>query len=270
MPDRDKFYSRFVLDYLEAEHLSANDSLVKVLKTGVKKIYRKDLKKEHPLTQEQLYEFSKKHPEILKQYKDTLPAQVKPISDLDIEWRQQEQRSIEIVNLAQQLSAIKPGRAGADAYHSLMLGVLSAIFYPQLTRPVKEQPADDGRKRIDIKFDNSSDSGFFSHLVNRQKIFAPYISVECKNYSEDPENPEFDQLKGRFSRKRGNFGLLLCRTIDKPELLLKRCKDVVNNTDAVIIVLEDADVLELSKMHSAQYQKGIDEYMTNKLTQVLF
>jgi hypothetical protein len=270
LPDRDKFYSRFVLDYLESEHLSANDSLVKVLKTGVKKIYRKDLKEKHPFTPEQIYEFSQKHPEILKHYKSTLPAQVKPISDLDIEWRQQDQRSLEITDLESQLGAIKPGRDGANAYHNLIQGVLSSIFYPQLTRPVKEQPADDGRKRIDIKFDNSADTGFFSHLVNRQKIFAPYISVECKNYSQDPENPEFDQLKGRFSRKRGNFGLLLCRTIDNPDLLLRRCKDVVNNSDGIIIVLEDLDVLALSKMRSAQYQKGIDEFMADKLSQILF
>jgi hypothetical protein len=151
-----------------------------------------------------------------------------------------------------------------------MLGVLSAIFYPQLTRPVKEQPADEGRKRIDIKFDNSAESGFFAHIVNRQKIFAPYISVECKNYSEDPENPEFEQLKGRFSRKRGNFGLLLCRTIDNPDLLLKRCKDVVNNTDGVIIVLEDTDIVALSSFRAAGNQRGIDDYMSTKLSSVLF
>ena len=269
VPSRDSFYSRFILDYLEAELISANDSLVTVLKNGKKVVFRKELREKFPFSPAMVYEFSKQHPEIFKKYKETLPSKAKPIRDIDIEWMQREQRNVEIEDVGQKLSALKPGRDDADTYHSLMLGVLSAVFYPQLTRPVKEQPVDDGRKRIDIKFDNSAESGFFSHLVNRQNIFAPYIFVECKNYSEDPENPEFDQLKGRFSRKRGNFGILLCRSIDNPDLLLQRCKDVVNNSDAIIIVLEDADVIALSNMRSSQNQQGIDDYMADKLSAVL-
>lgn len=269
IPDRDKFYSRFVLDYLEGELLSANDSLVKVLKNGKKKIFRKDLKAKYAFTPEQIFDFSRRHPEVLKKYKESLPEKAKPISNLDIEWRQQEQRSVDPTPLAEHLGTIQPGSHDANKYHDAILGILQAIFYPLLSRPVKEQKIDEGRKRIDINFSNSSERGFFSHLVNRHDFFAPYIVVECKNYKEDPENPEFDQLRGRFSRKRGNVGLLICRTIDKPELMVKRCRDVTSSSEGLIIVLDDHDIKELLKARSVSGDNGVSDYMQSKLDEIL-
>jgi hypothetical protein len=75
----------------------------------------------------------------------------------------------------------------------------------------------EGRKRIDILFNNSSEKGFFSRLVQLHKFLCPYVSVECKNYAEDPQNPELDQLQGRFSRKRGMVGFLVCRSVPEIE-----------------------------------------------------
>ena len=269
VPDSDQFYSRFVLDYLEAELIDANDSLVTVLKNGKKKVLRSDLKERFQYTREDLYKFSRQHPEILKRYKETLPNKARPISDLDIEWQQPFPRDLDVGDLIPRLDNIPPGKANADRYHSEIVGLLSAIFYPSLANPRKEQPVDDGRKRIDITYDNAADSGFFSQIVNQHRIFAPYILVECKNYAEDPENPELDQLQGRFSRKRGRFGLLICRSVDKPELMIKRCKDVVNNSDGVIIVLEDNDIKEMLSLRKIKGDDGVSDYMREKLRQIL-
>ena len=84
--------------------------------------------------------------------------------------------------------------------------MLQAIFYPSLLHPKKEAEIDEGRKRIDILFDNAAENGFFSRLVNAHRIFAPYVVVECKNYSEDPENPELDQLKGDSAESAATSG----------------------------------------------------------------
>jgi len=269
VPNHDHFYSRFVLDYLEAELINANDSLVTVLRNGKKKVYKSDLRERYSLSREELYQFSKQHPEILKKYKATLPDKSKPISDRDIEWVQKYPRDSEVPSLGSQLDEIRPGAADAGKYHSEILGILSAVFYPSLAHPKKEQPVDDGRKRIDINFDNLADSGFFSHIVNQHRILAPYVAVECKNYSEDPENPELDQLRGRFSRKRGNFGLLVCRAIDNHDLMLKRCKDVVNNSEGVIIVLEDVDIKEMVSLKKSKGDGGVSDFMQSKLNEIL-
>jgi hypothetical protein len=166
-----------------------------------------DLKNKYKLSKDFLFEFTEKHPEVLKAYNKTLPPKAKPIDAQNNETRQQVPRQAVPEN-ATSLGDIPAGRENADRYHEVILGALTYIFYPWLTHPVKEQRVDEGRQRIDILFSNSAEDGFFSQLVQIHKVHCPYIHIECKNYSEDPGNPELDQLIGRFSNKRGKFGVL--------------------------------------------------------------
>jgi hypothetical protein len=268
IPDHEEFYNKFVLDFLAAEHLNANDSLVTLLKKGTSRVYRKDLKNKYKLSKEFLYEFTIEHPKVLQTYKESMRDKGTPIKDGDIEERQRVPRPT-VLSDKNVLNNIPAGQQAANDYHDFILGALTEIFYPWLTHPIKEQPIDNGRKRIDILYNNSSESGFFSRLVQMHKIHCPYVSVECKNYSEDPANPELDQLQGRFSRKRGRFGILVCRKIDDPEKLLKRLQDVVNNTEGVIVVLDDSDIANLLEFKSKDQTEEIDAYLELKLKPVL-
>lgn len=191
------------------------------------------------------------------------------VNDTNIEDRQQTPREAEIGDAAKKLEDIPAGREHADSYHETILGLLTEIFYPWLTHPVKEQPVDDGRKRIDIMFSNSADDGFFSRIVQAHRILCPYVVVECKNYAEDPNNPELDQLIGRFSRKRGRFGILVCRQISDEPKLLKRPQDVVNNTEGVIICLQDSDVTKLFDLKRSGKTQELNDYLHEKLKAVL-
>ena len=205
---------------------------------------------------------------MLADYKKSLRSKGEPLTASAIEEHQQPPRSVvDTGGLA--LDQIPAGSADASTYHNFILGVLTEIFYPWLTHPVKEQEVNEGRKRIDIVFSNAATDGFFSRLVNMHKIHCPYINIECKNYSEDPANPELDQLMGRFSRKRGKFGILVCRKIDKRELLLKRLQDVVNDTDGAIIVLDDADIATLTHLKRAAEDEKINEYLEACLKPIL-
>jgi hypothetical protein len=271
VPDAKEFYDHYVLRFLEAEHLHARDSLVYTLKNGNSKVYVSDLRAKYPSSKEFLFDFSEKNPAILKDYKDTLPEKAaESIADESIEGRQLSWRRIDHAVSAPELRAIPSGPADASKYHNFMIGALTEIFHPQLTRPVKEQQADEGRKRIDIFFHNSASKGFFSRLVNSHKYHAPYISIECKNYSSDPHNPEFDQLLGRLNRKRGFVGILACRTIADKGLVLKRCRDVVNNDrERLILVLDDNDICTMLDFLAANERKKIDEYLEDKLKEVL-
>ena len=194
------------------------------------KVYKKDLKNKYKISKEFLFDFTANHPEVLQAYKNTLPREATPINDSDIENQQRIPRDTTSID-GTELSNIPPGRETANVYHEFILGVLTEIFYPWLTHPVKEQVVDQGTKRIDIQFRNSATDGFFSRMVHIYQIYCPYVSVECKNYAEDPENPELDQLIGRLSRKRGKFGVLICRKIENRTQMLKRLQSVVNNHD---------------------------------------
>ena len=203
VPDGIEYYTHYILPFLQAEHVSAKSSLVTLLANGERRVFKKDLKAEskYGFSKEFLLEFSEKNPRVFKSYKDLLPKKVeKPETDFIIESRQRDPRQLISTDDVDDLEKIPSGREHAAKYHNFIKGVLTEIFAPSLTRPKKEQDIDEGRKRIDISFHNSATDGFFSKLVNHHKYVVPYVPIECKNYTDDIANPEFDQMLGRLSR----------------------------------------------------------------------
>lgn len=271
VPDNEEFYTHHVLPFLQAEHLRAGSSLVYLLKNGEPRVSKKELRAKYKPTKDFLFSFSEKNPQILKTYKKGLPDKVnETITDESIEGRQAVGREIDRQLTATALKAIKTGQADADSYHNFIVGALTEVFHPTLTRATKEQPVDDGRKRIDIFFSNSATSGFFSRLVHVHKYLAPYIQVECKNYSSELTNKEFDQLNGRLNRKRGYVGFLVCRKIIDRALTLKRCRDFVNNDDKrIIIVLDDNDIVAMLGFAEARQRAKIDELLEDRVKEIL-
>ena len=132
-----------------------------------------------------------------------------------------------------------------------MIGVFELFLYPNLINPTKEEEINDGRKRIDISFTNVSEKGFFVYIQDKVNIPCPLVFIECKNYSKDVANPELDQLAGRFSTRRGRFGILSCRNIDNEKLFLKRCIDTFKDDNKLIILITDTDIIRcLEKVKS--------------------
>ena len=269
--DHEEYYTHHVLPFLQAEHMHAGTSLVSLLKNGESTVFKKDLRAKYRPTKDFLFSFSEQNPQVLGNYKKQLPDKVnEAISNESIEGRQLVGREINPQLTAVALKAIPAGLGGATNYHNFIVGALTEIFHPSLTRVTKEQPVDDGRKRIDIFFHNSATSGIFARLMNFHKYFAPYIQVECKNYSSDLTNKEFDQLNGRLNRKRGYVGILVCRQIDDRALSLKRCQDFVNNDDKrLIIVLDDQDIIAMLSFVARHEPKKIDELMEDRVKEIL-
>lgn len=244
-----KYHQHFVLNYLQDEHLKLNSSLVRRdhRKDGSIRVYvtKKDIKEtESPGTKEYLIRFTEKHPSVFKKFKEEMKGQNESLtdsefSDIDIE-------SI-IDHLMKELNEISPGREDASRYHDLIIGILELLFYPDVISPVKEQRIHEGRKRIDIVFDNAAESGIFHDLHEIHRLPCQYIFMECKNYSGDPNNPELDQLAGRFSPNRGKAGFLICRTIENMDLFLSRCIDTYRDDRGLIIPIVDSDLIKAMK-----------------------
>ena len=83
----------------------------------------------------------------------------------------------------------------------------------------------------------SIDLGMISHVDS--------LWWSVKNYSRDIANPELDQLSGRFSPRRGQFGIAACRSIENMELFLSRCADTWNDSRGLIIPIVDDDLVHL-------------------------
>lgn len=257
------YYDHHVLNFLQQEYLQAGDSLCRTLKSWkLKEPTKKDLRKKHEFSKEFIWEFSKDHPQIFKDYKTKQKYLLRS-----------GQRGKEIVtnttwyNLKwkiAELKGIKKGNAYASHYHKFMFGALEFIFSWRVTNPRKEEPIHTWRKRIDIVFTNiETPWSFFADLAKVKRVPSAYIMVECKNYSSDPQNTELDQMSWRFSVNRGMFWIITCRDFINKELFYLRCRDTSLDKRWYIIVLDDSDVIHLLTLKAEDKISEIYNFLDN-------
>nr|WP_309661761.1 hypothetical protein [Sphingomonas sp.] len=235
-----EFYNDHMIPYLQQEYLHAGQALVHVLKSGGRRVYKKEVKERHPRYKPDLARFAQEHPDVLEQYKRLAGAKgVLDPDDLEPNFDEQDYAR----QVADELRGIGGGNAQASEYHRYCIGTLTFLFFPELIAPVKEREIDDGRKRIDISYTNAARDGFFDTALRSAQTRAIQVPVECKNYSQDIANPELDQLTGRFSHVRGFLGLLCCRSFSDKERFIARCKDAAVHRGHFVIALDDDDLL---------------------------
>lgn len=240
-----KYYNHFVTNFIRDEQLRTNGSLVTVITTKKgpkKKVFKKDIKAKHPLTKDFLADFSGRHPGEYNKFRQTLdrfgPVGIRTLVEAH---GGQFNETAFSQSLITALGKIPTGRRHATAYHHLIMGIITYLFYPDLITPTLEHDIDEGRKRIDIAYANSADDGFFKDRKDDPFTQAREVMFECKNYADDIANPEIDQMNGRFDPRRGLFGIIACRTVEDVGRTFKRCRDVFQSQRGLIFVLCDDD-----------------------------
>ena len=162
---------------------------------------------------------------------------------------------------------LAPGTPTADTYHRNIDALLTALFWPALTMPRREYQIHEGRKRIDITYANVAQTGFFGWLGQHHP--ASNVFVECKNYAQDIGNPELDQLSGRFSPSRGQFGLILCRGFDDKARFIARCRDTAQDDRGFIVVLDDDDLRQLVEARKAGDPQAQFEFLRERFSELV-
>jgi len=231
-----EYYSRYVLDFLKEEELKRGSGLVNVLKNGSRVVYKKDIKETNPFSKDFLARITTDNPQILDSYKkfySELPDADGAPKNSEIDKGFSEPALARA--LIERLPSIPPGNDNATVYHRFMIGVLEFLFYPNLIYPIAEQKLHDGRKRIDIMYTNAAKGGFFERVIKSKQFSAHVIPVECKNYSKDVKNPEFDQISSRFGNARGWLGFMCYRKSSDDHLVLKRCADIASDGRGFVI-----------------------------------
>lgn len=264
-----EYRQHFVLNYLQNEHLRLQTALMRTRKDKSKYVTKKSvIDSEETMDKDYLAKFTKQHPEIFKNFKEQTSTKLQPIdgyvtNPLDI-------TSI-CKYLSDKLSTLSPGSSEASNYHNLIIGILELLFYPNLSTPKKETPIHEGRKRIDITFNNSSSNGFFFNLPTKDSsLNCPFIFIECKNYVGEVKNPELDQLSGRFSPRRGRVGILTCRALDESNSFMKRCSDTLNDGRGLIIPITDIDLNRALSEFPLKGTSAIENILNEKYQQIVF
>jgi hypothetical protein len=267
------YHRQFILNFVRREQLATNGPFVRhrKVKNGQKVgdpfVTDKDMMVNYPAHKDFIAGFTQIHRDVFKEFRDATTKTAKPLDNMDIESANIPEICLYLAN---KLRETPSGNDAATAYHHLIIGILELIFYPTLACPRKEAEIHDGRKRIDIVFDNAARDGEFHRLASR-KIPANYIVVECKNYGKDVKNPELDQLTGRFSFKRGQFGMLVCRAVENYVTLIKRCQDAFKDDRGLIIPILDDDLISLLEKKSANpMSRPEEEFIRARIREVAF
>lgn len=235
------YFNNYVLESLAQDEIANRTELVHLLKDRTPRVNKKDLRSKYGQGKRAATRITLQHNEILDAYRSSRGAvPPTPYSHDQLAATTEQDVGVDWDGLISAVDAIEPGNAGASAFHRAVQALLTAALYPWLTMPRREREIHDGRKRIDISYTNAARSGFFAWFAGHRP--ALNIAVECKNYSSDPENPELDQLAGRFGPNRGVLGLLVCRSFDDKELFLRRCRDTAYDDRGFIIALDDDDL----------------------------
>ncbi|WP_372969499.1 hypothetical protein [Microbacterium sp.] len=156
---------------------------------------------------------------------------------------------VDLTSVVSALKKIKGGQKTATAYQRTVTEILDQVFSHSLLSGELEHEINEGRKRIDVRWVNLAQDGIFRWIS--QTFRAPIVLGECKNYTHDVANPELDQLMGRFSPVRSEFGLLLCRKVTNRSLVIQRCRDTYQAQRGMMLVIDDSQVEKLASMSHA-------------------
>lgn len=262
--DSQEFYNKQITDFLVEENIRANSSLVQTIK-GKPRVFKYKVREAQPKSKSYIAETVLAHPELLEMYKEV----AKSHSAMAVFEDGEPTITALCGKLATLFEKISVGPKYATDYQRLVLGSLTALFYPALILPQKEWEIHDKRKRIDIIFTNAADEGFFAQRRDDSRVNANTIIVECKNYSEDINNAEIDQLLGRFDDNRGKFGIIACRSVQDAKKLLKRCRDASSRSRGYIIALTDADIIQMLLAKSQLRDDEIETLLHRKYRDLL-
>lgn len=265
-----KYHQHFVLTYLKHEHLRLDTVLVQRRKRKDGSVRRWVTKKsivehESPGDKAYLAAFTERHVEVFADFKDRAAGNERSLPNKDFTDAKLEEV---VTHVRAALDAVTVGGDDATRYHRIVAGILELCFYPALVTPKIETPLHDGRKRVDITFDNAADEGFFHRLHAIHHIPCAYVMTECKNYSRDVKNPELDQLAGRFGTNRGQFGLLVSRTADNMETLILRCADAYKDGRGLMIPLTDSDLHDMMEAKLNGSAAPYEDILSDRLRRI--
>jgi len=257
--DSQEFYNHHMIEFLRDDLIAKGSGLVRILKKSKRPFIAKTTVKErNPFVKDHLAKFVRENPQVLEAYK-TLQGAKGALGTEELEKDFDERAFAKSLVVA--MGKIPPGMRTAGRYHKFILGCLTFVFYPELTNPIKEHELNQGRKRVDIKFTNAAEIGFFRRMAENANTRSLSVFVECKNYSSDLGNPEIDQLLARFDLRRGRIGFVLCRSLVDGKLMFERCRDAAKSDQGFVIVLTDDKVQRLLTLVADSKRDEISDYL---------
>ena len=255
------FFNKYVLDILQRELLSAGDSLVETLKNGNRRVTKKSIKEDprFPSSKQFISEFILERPDVVDLYRNELVDRFRPADPAY--WSGKADKDDPEIDMAlEQLKILQPGRKDANIYHDTVFLLLQFVFDYSLDNYEKEYDMDQGRGRIDIIAENKAGGGVFRELRD-VRFNANSVPIECKNYSQDIGNSEFNQITDRLGEKTSRFGMVFCRSIEDRARTLQHQSDRWLRQGIMILVIDDSGLERLVSSRLNRNYEAIESYL---------
>jgi len=144
------------------------------------------------------------------------------------------------------LTGTTASRTNASRYQHHVRRLIGGLFAGSLLDAGSEVPQFGGVGRIDLLFQNIAVSGFFDDIIRRVGARGLFVPVECKNYEDDPKNPEVAQLLSRLNPGFATFGIIACRTTTDRDAIFARCAPYARHDPGQwVVVLSDGDFRQM-------------------------
>ena len=270
MLNHTEFYDKYVLDVIQRELLTADDSLAQTLKNGARRVTKKDIKADSRfhISKAFLSEFILTHPDTIAKYRFDLLKRFAPADPAF--WSGKSAEDDPKIQAALNLLDSLPTGGGKDAsaYHDSVFSLMQFVFDWALENFEKEFSMDQGRGRIDIIAENYAGGGLFAEL--RSEYSAWSIPIECKNYTADLANNEFNQMIDRLGPKSSRIGMLFCRSISDRTEMLKHQTDRWLRHGNLILLFDDQGLIELTNLRLLRDVDAIERRLRLMIREVQF
>jgi len=263
------FYRKYVLEVLERELITADDSLVETLKSGKRRVTKKAMSEDprFALSKDFISQFIIEHPDAIDAYRNELWRSFNPTDPAVWSGKDAEDDPLVRDALAD-LDGLRAGREDASAYHETVFALVQFVFDWVLENFDMEYKMDQGRSRIDVIADNYAGGGLFAEL--REELNATSVPIECKNFATDLGNDEFNQLMDRLGPTTSRFGMLVCRTITDRAAMLKHQSDRWLRHQSLILLVDDALLKHLVDLRLAREFSAIESTLRKKIRAVRY
>lgn len=141
-PDYDagEYFRYYLLTHMQHAELDAGSALLEVLKNGRKRVTKKSLIKAYGGDKTAVVRQSLKHPDALKEYKDSKETKKRPPLSLERIAEIQDGPLPDWDALLKNVVSLTPGKADADRYEKAIEALFTALFYPPLNSPISQHP----------------------------------------------------------------------------------------------------------------------------------
>jgi nucleoside phosphorylase len=225
----DDYYANFILTHLQSVNLAAGTKLVRTLKGGGQRVYKKDLRAEYGARKSDIVKLTLSYPEILAKYREAKrSAASEPLGHAELRAE---------IDWPNRIQAIRTATGGNVA--KAIEAVLVPLTYPSLSSSEVCRPGHGWSGPL-LRAVNQAKDGFFRWARTLTRVPNALLAVSASTCSDFVG--ELPSLHGALERERIPLAIVALRDEHVSEAAVTACRAIYRSDRCLIIPVGVADL----------------------------